>query len=198
MCFYLLKRKARPEPATTAQFFLIASGRDVKIPLSVLDLAPSSSLHDDARIHATRGHPTARRLERRRRGSAGEVVPAGATGIAPTRPSLRRERAAHTLQTTAILNEAYLRLVDLRSSSYFFLPMRAANRSLSFPRARASRDMTVPGGICAMSAISLYERPSWWRSARISRNSAGNSSIASLISSASSLCCRIVAGFTDS
>jgi len=152
---HVRKRKGRLKPATTAQFFLIASGRDVKIPLSVLDLAPSSSLHDDARIHATRGHPTARRLERRRRGSAGEVVSTGATGIAPTRPSLRRERAAHTLQTTAILNEAYLRLVDLRSSSYFFLPMRAANRSLSFPRARASRDMTVPAGICAMSAIPL-------------------------------------------
>src|SRR4030095_15193134 len=55
---------------------------------------------------------------------------------------MSRERAGHTLQTTAILKEAYLRLVDLRSSSYFFLPMRAANRSLSFPRARASRDMT--------------------------------------------------------
>src|SRR6266496_6746144 len=88
MCFYLLKRKARPEPATTAQFFLIASGRDVKIPLSVLDLAPSSSLHDDARIHATRGYSTARRVEWRRRGSAGEVVPAGATRIKLARPPL--------------------------------------------------------------------------------------------------------------
>ena len=68
---------------------------------------------------------------------------------------MSRERAGHTLQTTAILNEAYLRLVDLRSSSYFSLPIRAANRSLSFPRARASRDMTVPAGICAMSTISL-------------------------------------------
>jgi ECF sigma factor len=65
------------------------------------------------------------------------------------------ERAGHNLQTTAILNEGYLRLVDLRSSSYFSLPMRAANRSLSFPRARASRDMTVPAGICTTSAISL-------------------------------------------
>ena len=37
----------------------------------------------------------------------------------------------------------------------FSLPIRAAKYSLSFPRARASRDMTVPGGICAMSAISL-------------------------------------------
>src|SRR6266496_4532855 len=69
---------------------------------------------------------------------------------------MSRERAGYTLQTTAILNEANLRLVDLRSSSsYFSLSMRAANRSLSFPRARASRDMTVPGGICTMSAISL-------------------------------------------
>src|SRR5947208_1659393 len=37
----------------------------------------------------------------------------------------------------------------------FSLPTRVAKHSLSFPRARASRDITVPGGICAMSAISL-------------------------------------------
>src|SRR5437667_388727 len=43
----------------------------------------------------------------------------------------------------------------LRSSSHFSRPIRAAKYSLSLARARASRDMTVPGGICAISAISL-------------------------------------------
>src|SRR5258707_13438501 len=75
-------------PATNAQFFLMASGYAVKIHLSVLEFAASSSLYDDAPIYATRGHPTARRLERRRRRSAGEVVSAGATRIAPARPPL--------------------------------------------------------------------------------------------------------------
>src|SRR6266496_1936664 len=93
MCFYLLKRKARLKPATTAQFLLIASGRAVKICLTVLGFATSSSLYDDAPIHATRGHPTARRLERRRRASAREVVPAGGTRIAPTRTSLHEPGA---------------------------------------------------------------------------------------------------------
>src|SRR5438093_11154797 len=93
MCFYLLKRKARLEPVTTEQFFLIAFGRDVKFPVSVLDLAPSTSLHDDARIHATRGHPTARRVEQRRRRSAGEIVPSSATRIAPARSPLHEPRA---------------------------------------------------------------------------------------------------------
>src|SRR6266700_7493352 len=93
MCFYLLKRKARLEPVTTAHFFLIAFGRAVKICLSVLEFAASSSLYDDASIHATRGNPTARRLERRRRGSAGEVVPAGATRIASARPPLHEPGA---------------------------------------------------------------------------------------------------------
>src|SRR5438034_2431938 len=40
-------------------------------------------------------------------------------------------------------------------TSYFSLPTRSTKRSLSLARARASRDMTVPGGICTMSAISL-------------------------------------------
>jgi hypothetical protein len=40
---HVLKRKARLKPATTAQFFLIASGRAVKNPLAVLEFAASSS-----------------------------------------------------------------------------------------------------------------------------------------------------------
>src|SRR4029453_5844234 len=90
---HALKRKARLKPATSAQFFSIASNCAVKNPSIVLESAASSSLYDDALIHATRGHPTARRVERRRRASAGEVVPAGATRIAPARPSLHEPGA---------------------------------------------------------------------------------------------------------
>src|SRR5438309_3468988 len=60
---HVLKRKGRPKPATTAQFFLIGSVRAVKNPSVVLECAASSSLYDDALFHATRGHPIARRLE---------------------------------------------------------------------------------------------------------------------------------------
>src|SRR6266540_1185929 len=59
-----------------------------KNPSIVLEFVASSSLYDDALTRAARGHPTARRLERRRRGSAGEVDPAGATRIAPVGPPL--------------------------------------------------------------------------------------------------------------
>src|SRR6266511_5644941 len=87
MCFYLLKRKSRLEPTTTARDIL-KKPSGCKNPSVVLEFAASSSLYDDALTRAARGHPTARRLERRRRGSAGEVDPAGATRIAPVGPPL--------------------------------------------------------------------------------------------------------------
>src|SRR6266702_3094274 len=64
---------------------------------TALEFAVSSSLYDDGLIRATRCHPTARRLERRRRGSAGEVDPAGATRIASAGALLyeSRRRGAH-------------------------------------------------------------------------------------------------------
>src|SRR5438552_915480 len=46
-------------------------------------------------------------------------------------------------------------------------------------RARARRDITVPTGMPASSAISLYDRPSNSRSTITSRNSSGNLSNAS-------------------
>ena len=45
---HVRKRKGRLKPATTAQFFLIASRLCCKNPSIVLDFAPSSSLYDDA------------------------------------------------------------------------------------------------------------------------------------------------------
>jgi hypothetical protein len=54
-----------------------------------------------------------------------------------------------------LVNQGRHRPVIEIITSYFSLPTRATKRSLSLARARASRDMTVPGGICTMSAISL-------------------------------------------
>src|SRR6266704_822360 len=101
---YLLKRKSRLKPAMTAEFFSNRLAPGCINPATVLEFTASSSRYDDASIHATRGHPTARRLERRRRGSVGEVVPASATRIAPARSPLHEPGARRplTLQTTAI------------------------------------------------------------------------------------------------
>jgi hypothetical protein len=41
---HVRKRKGRLKPATTAQFFLIASGRAVKNPLAVLEFAADQEL----------------------------------------------------------------------------------------------------------------------------------------------------------
>src|SRR4029077_19140019 len=92
MCFYLLERKSRLEPATIAEFFNRLP-QCCKNPSIVLEFAASSRLYDDALTRATRGHPTAGRLERRRRGIAGEVDPAGAPRIAPAGPPLHEPGA---------------------------------------------------------------------------------------------------------
>src|SRR6266496_272791 len=99
MCFYFLKRKSRLEPTTAARDIL-KKPSGCKNPSTVLKSTASSSLYDDAFSIATRSHPTAGRLERRRRGSAGEVVPAGATRIAPAgallyEPGTRRPHPAN-------------------------------------------------------------------------------------------------------
>src|SRR5437762_1524478 len=88
MCFYLLKRKSRLEPAATAQFFLIAS-LCCKNPAIVLEFAASSSLYDDALTRAARGHPTARRLERGRRASSRSGGAAASSSFCDARRSPR-------------------------------------------------------------------------------------------------------------
>src|SRR5207237_9485936 len=98
MCFYLLKRKSRLERTTTARDIL-KKPSGCKNPSTVLKFAASSSLYDDAFSIATRSHPTAGRLERRRRGSARKADSAGAAQIAPAGAALyeagaRRPRAA--------------------------------------------------------------------------------------------------------
>src|ERR1700751_2804919 len=99
MCFYLLKRKSGLEPTTTARDTL-KKPSGCKNPLGVVRFAASSSLYDDALIHATRGHPIAGRLERRRRGSARKVDSTCATRITPAgallyEPGTRRPHAAN-------------------------------------------------------------------------------------------------------
>jgi RNA polymerase sigma factor (TIGR02999 family) len=57
---------------------------------------------------------------------------------------MRRERASHTLQTTALINEAYLRLVDYvrvrpRDRAHFFAIAAQAMRRILIERARSRR-----------------------------------------------------------
>src|SRR5436190_22512126 len=76
---HVRKRRGRVRPATIAQFFFDCLRLPCKNPSIVIQFAAASSPYDDAPIHATSSHPTARRVEQRRRGSAGEVVPVGAS-----------------------------------------------------------------------------------------------------------------------
>src|ERR1700755_736950 len=99
MCFYLLKRKSRLERTTTARDIL-KKPSGCKNPSTVLKFAASSSLYGDAFSIAPRGHPTAGRLERWRRGStrkadspcAARITPAGALLY---EPGTRRAHAAN-------------------------------------------------------------------------------------------------------
>jgi hypothetical protein len=64
------KAERPPETRHTLGSFFDRLRLCCKNPSIMLEFAASSSLYDDALFHATRGHPTARRLERRRRASA--------------------------------------------------------------------------------------------------------------------------------
>jgi RNA polymerase sigma factor (TIGR02999 family) len=58
-------------------------------------------------------------VERRRTGSFREADPARISRVAPARPPLYgRERDGHTLQSTALVHEAYERLIDLKDMSW--------------------------------------------------------------------------------
>jgi hypothetical protein len=56
---YLLKRKSRLKPATTAEFFSNRLAPYCINSMTVLEFVASSSRYDDALIHAARGDPTA-------------------------------------------------------------------------------------------------------------------------------------------
>src|SRR5713226_6389956 len=70
------------------------------------------------------------------------------------------------------------------------------SRSCSLARARANRDITVPTGIDAIMAISLYDRSSISRKMITSRNSGGNSSMAFLTISLWAAASNIDSGFS--
>jgi RNA polymerase sigma factor (TIGR02999 family) len=74
---------------------------------------------------------------------------------------LRRERAGHSLQTTALVNEAYLRLVDYRrvrprDRSHFLSIAAQAMRRVLVEAARARRSAKRGGGV---PAVSFEEAP---------------------------------------
>lgn len=67
------------------------------------------------------------------------------------RREMRRERAGHTLQTTALVNEAYLRLVDLtrvrwQDRSHFFAMSARLMRRILVDHARARESRKRGGG----------------------------------------------------
>src|SRR6266576_2056711 len=112
MCFYLLKRKSRLEPTTAARDIL-KKPSGCKNPSTVLNLqrraacmtTPSPSQQEVTQLLGDWSDGDEGALEK--------LIPL-------VQPELHRlahyymsrERAGHTLQTTALLNEAYLQLTD--------------------------------------------------------------------------------------
>ena len=70
---------------------------------------------------------------------------------------MRREREDHTLQTTALINEAYLKLVDQRESdwqnrAHFFAVAARVMRNVLVDRARSRQFVKRGGGAKKVSA----------------------------------------------
>src|SRR6266536_483662 len=148
MCFYLLKRKSRLEPTTTARDIL-KEPSVFKKPSVVLEFATSSSRYDDAPIHATRGHPTAGRVERRRRGSARKADSACAARIAPAgallyEPGTRRPHAANDRASQRGLSTTYRQNTAAMAKPHtFYGCCRATNAAHhGGSRARTARAQT--------------------------------------------------------
>ena len=77
------------------------------------------------------------------------------------RRHMRREPAGHTLQTTALINEAYLRLVEgprvrLRDRVHFFALAATLMRHILVDRARARRNLKRGGGLRRMSLSDTF------------------------------------------
>ena len=90
------------------------------------------------------------RRQRDRRETAFPVVDDGLRRLA--RSHLRRERADHTLQPTALVNEAYLRLVDQtrvewQSRAHFFGIASHMMRRILVDHARAHKAARRGGGV---------------------------------------------------
>jgi RNA polymerase sigma factor (TIGR02999 family) len=72
------------------------------------------------------------------------------------RSRMRGERGGHSLQTTALVNEAYLRLVDYRrvqarDRSHFLAIAAQAMRRILVERARARSAVKRDGGVAALT-----------------------------------------------
>src|SRR5262249_15843688 len=84
-----------------------------------------------------------------------QLVPVGMHGLRrPARRHLRGERPDHTLQTTALVHEAYLRLVDLdrvqwQDRAHFFAMSARLMRQILVDHARTRRAQKRAGGITA-------------------------------------------------
>lgn len=77
------------------------------------------------------------------------------------RRHMRREQAGHTLQTTALINEAYLRLVEgprvrLRDREHFFALAAALMRHILVDHARARRNLKRGGGLRRVSLSEVF------------------------------------------
>ena len=106
------------------------------------------------RAHGTRfsaDHRTVARMESGRRRRAAGADAAGARRAAPAGASLHgRERAGHPLQTTALVNEAYLRLVDSsrvrwQNRAHFFAVSAQLMRRILVDIARARHKLKRGG-----------------------------------------------------
>jgi RNA polymerase sigma-70 factor, ECF subfamily len=69
---------------------------------------------------------------------------------------LRRERPGHTLQTTALVHEAYLKLVDQKNANWqnrvhFFAAAAQVMRHILVDHARSRRASKRGGGYCRLS-----------------------------------------------
>src|SRR5258708_37035329 len=72
------------------------------------------------------------------------------------RRQMRRERPGHTLETTALVNEAYLRLIDLsrvtwQGRAHFFAMSARLMRRVLVDHARSRRFLKRGGGVPTVS-----------------------------------------------
>src|SRR5260370_37882507 len=162
MCFYLLKRKSRLERTTTARDILNKPS-GCKNPSTVLKFAASSSLYDGAFSIATKGHPIAGRLERRRRGSARKADSACAARIAPAgallyEPGTRRPHAANDRASQRGLSTTYRQNTAAMAKPHTFYGCCRAHRSGQHGRSSARGALArtlLPGGKGATCRIGL-------------------------------------------
>src|SRR6266480_4327771 len=148
MPVHVVKRKGRLKPTTIAR----DTSKKVsgcKNPSTVVEFAASSSLYDEAPIHATRGHSIAGRLERRRRGSARKADSACAARIAPAgallyEPGTRRPHAANDRASQRGLSTTYRQNTAAMAEPHtFYGCCRATNAAHhGGSRARTARAQT--------------------------------------------------------